>query len=383
MAGCICGFEMDPRAAYLHVPFCRRRCGYCNFTVVARRDDLIAAYLQALQRELSWLRVPRVVETLFLGGGTPTHLPAADLACLLRLARSWFVLTPDYEFSIEANPSDLTADKIAILTQAGVNRISLGVQSFDDAKLAQLERDHRRQQALDAVATVAGRFRSVAVDLIFAVPGETLDVWEADLQTMLALRLDHVSTYGLTFDKGSAFWGRRARGPLVAVDEERERAMYETAIDTLSQAGWDHYEVSNFARPGQHCRHNQTYWRGGSYFAAGPGAARFVDGWRETNHRSTTKYLQRVLAGQSPVAERERLAPEDAARERLVFGLRMLAGVDCRTFHEQTGFHVERLVGRAVADCMRWGLLEMVDERLRLTRRGLLVSDAIWPHFLG
>jgi oxygen-independent coproporphyrinogen-3 oxidase len=167
------------------------------------------------------------------------------------------------------------------------------------------------------------------------------------------------------------------------VDEELERAMYEAAIDTLARAGWEHYEVSNFARPGQRCRHNQTYWRGGSYFAAGPGAARFVDGWRETNHRSTTKYVQRVLAGQSPVAERERLAPADAARERLVFGLRMLEGVDCRAFCEQTGFHVERLVGQAVANCVRWGLLEMVGERLRLTRRGLLVSDAIWPHFLG
>ncbi|MCY2993954.1 MAG: radical SAM family heme chaperone HemW [Planctomycetota bacterium] len=373
---------MHPRAAYIHVPFCLRRCGYCNFTVMAGRDDLVESYLQAMERELSWLETPREVDTLFFGGGTPTYLRPAQLQRLIALARTWFPLAAGYEFSVEANPADLRSEQVDVLVQGGVNRISLGVQSFDDGKLAVLERDHRRREIERAWDLVANRFSSVAIDLIFAAPGETPETWRADLQAALDKAPAHLSTYGLTFDKGAAFWGRRERGQLRAVDEEAEREMYELTIETLTQAGFEHYEVSNFARSGQRCRQNVTYWQGGSYFAAGPGAARFVAGWRETNHRSTSTYLKRVLAGCSPVAERERLGPADAARERLVFGLRMLEGVERARFREQTGFAVEDLVGAVLPDILQLGFLEDIDDRLRLTRRGLLVSDSIWPSFL-
>ena len=374
---------MTPRAAYVHVPFCRRRCGYCNFTVVAGRDDLVADYLRAVELELRQLQTPREVDTLFFGGGTPTQLSPAALDQLCRLAREWFPLADGYEFSVESNPADLDESKLAVLQAAGVNRLSLGGQSFDDRKLESLERDHRCSQLQHAIGRCRPQFASLALDLIFAVPGETLEVWTADLQAAIAAGVDHVSTYGLTYEKGAAFWGRRQRGLLRPLDEEQERAMYEAAIDLLTAAGLEHYEVSNFARPGHRCRHNEVYWRGESYFAVGPGAARYVDGWREMNHRSTTTYLKRVLAGQSPVAERERLPPPDAARERLVFGLRMLEGVDRALFAAATGFQIDDLVGPALRRFVDQGLLEDTGGRVRLTRAGLLVSDALWPDLLS
>jgi oxygen-independent coproporphyrinogen-3 oxidase len=370
------------RSAYIHVPFCRHRCGYCNFTLVAGRDDLIDAYLGALDRELSWLGGPRPVKTLFLGGGTPTHLPPHQLERLLAIARERFVLDAGGEFSVEANPIDIDEERVRVLAAAGVNRISLGAQSFNSAKLKLLERDHSAEQIQAAIAHCRNSIASISLDLIFGVPDESLEDWQADLRSALALTPDHLSTYGLTFERGTSFWSRLQRGELGKTDEEIEGQMYEWAIDTLTAAGFEHYEVSNFARVGHRSRHNETYWTGGEFYAAGPGAARYIDGRREVNHRSTTTYLQRVLAGQSPVAESEQLGPEDAARERLVFGLRRLQGIDAAIFETSTGYSVETLGGPALREYLQLGFLKQEAAHLKLTRRGLLVSDALWPAFL-
>lgn len=371
-----------PRAAYIHVPFCRHRCGYCNFTLVAGRDDLIGAYLDALERELSSLQTAREVDTLFLGGGTPTHLSVDQLRQLLRTILRWFPLASDAEFSVEANPVDIQAEKIGVLAEQGVNRLSLGVQSFADEKLATLERDHRREQIDSAVRLSRESIDSVALDLIFGVPGETRAAWQGDLEAALRLGPDHMSTYGLTFERGTSFWTRRLRQELAAIDEEDERWMYETAIEMLVAAGFEHYEVSNFAQPAKRCRHNENYWLGGGYYAAGPGAASFIGGTRSMNHRSTTTYIQRLRAGHSPIAESETLGPEDAARERLVFGLRRLEGVARAAFSAATGFDMDQLVGAEITRLVQQGLLDDQADRVRLTRTGLLLSDAIWPLIL-
>lgn len=372
----------EPRAGYVHVPFCVHRCGYCNFTVVAGRDDLISAYLQALAIELAALERPRPVETLFLGGGTPTHLPPAQLDSLLALVRRWFPLAAGGEFSVEANPGDLDADRTRVLAAHGVTRVTLGGQSFSPRKLTILERDHAPADIRASVELVRGFAASVGLDLIFAVPGETLAEWDADLDAAIALGVDHISTYGLTFEKGTTFWSRRAAGALQENAEDLQRELYERAIGRLTSAGYEHYEVSNFARPGHRCRHNEVYWAASEYWAAGPGAARYVEGRREVNHRSTTTWIRRLLAGQSPVAEAEQLDAEDRAREALVLGLRRLEGVRRDAFAARFGFAIDALFGRELARLVEQGLLNDDGQRVSLSRDGLLVSDAIWSRVL-
>ncbi|MHB8969540.1 MAG: radical SAM family heme chaperone HemW [Pirellulaceae bacterium] len=371
-----------PRAVYAHVPFCRHRCGYCNFTVVAGRPDLQDAYLWALTQEIQSLPQPREVDTLYIGGGTPTELDPPELAKLCDVLRGGFPPQPGYEWTIEANPHGLDRARLDILRAAGVNRISLGVQSFHPRKLELLERDHRAADVARIYPQVRAGFPSVSLDLICAVPGESLADWRADLRAALALDPDHLSIYGLTFEKGSTYWGRLLRGQLVPVDEETQRAMLEITWDTLAAEGWEHYEVSNFARPGQRSRHNEVYWKGESYFAVGPGASRYVNGRRETNHRSVTTYLHRMGAGQSPVADTDVLPPVDRAREMLVFRLRMLEGITRQEFLHRTGFVLDAVAGAALQKFTALGLLEDRDDRVRLTREGLLVSDALWPEFL-
>ncbi len=371
-----------PRAAYIHVPFCVHRCGYCNFTLIAGRDDLIEQYLIALERELSLLDGRRPVETLFIGGGTPTHLPPAALERLLSLVSKHFELASGGEFSVEANPFGLDTERMAILAPEGVTRLSLGAQSFSPEKLRLLERDHGPSDIARSVELARNAGLEVSLDLIFGAPGETLANWQSDLAAALHLEPDHISTYGLTFERGTTFWNRLSHGRIERLDEELERAMYAEAIEALGGAGFEHYEVSNFARPGHRCRHNEIYWAADEYYAAGPGAARYIGGRREMNHRSTTTWLKRVVAGKSPVAESETLSPEDRAREALVLGLRRLEGVDRSVFAARTGYDIDALVGREVPMLVELGLLRDEAGRIRLTREGLFVSDAIWPAFL-
>ena len=374
----------QPTAAYVHVPFCRHRCGYCNFTLIAGRDDLIAGYLEALELELSLLETPRPVETIFLGGGTPSHLPPDALRRLLRLVEYWFPLAAAGEFSMEANPLDLTDARLRELELSAVTRISLGVQSFRSDKLRVLERDHNGDDVRAVVRAIADRSRwSTSLDLIFGAPGESLDDWNRDLEEAVSLRPDHISLYGLTIERGTSFWSRRLKGELCSQEEEAEREMYLAAIDCLTAVGYEHYETSNFARPGHRCRHNETYWAAREYYGAGPGAARYIDGVRSSNHRSTTTWLTRLRAGQSPVDETESLGPEDKAREALVLGLRRVQeGVDRRAFIAEFGYDVDVLGGLELPKLIDSGLLENVGGRLRLTREGLLLSDWIWSKFL-
>lgn len=377
-----CFTRSPPRSAYIHIPFCRHRCGYCNFTVVAGRDDLAERYLDALAREISSLGTPRQVDTIYIGGGTPTRLAVGDLQRLLSVVLEWFPPASGYEFTVESNPLDLDKHKSALLAEYGVTRISLGVQSFQEDKLKLLERDHRERDILRAYELAQLYFDTVSLDLIFATPGETISTWCADLRFATRLSPQHVSTYGLTFEKGTLFWNRRNRGELQGVPEELERSMYELAIDHLKTSDYEHYEVSSFARTNQYCKHNNQYWNGSGYYAAGAGACRFVDGRRETNHRSVTTYIKRVLRGDSSVAHHETLSLEESARERLVLGLRTLSGIDRRQFAVETGCDLESLAGNVIDRYVQLGMLHDDGLRIRLTRKGLMLSDAIWPDLI-
>ncbi len=374
--------EAEPRSAYIHVPFCVHRCGYCDFTLIARRDDLIDAYLEALAIDLARLQRPREVDTLFFGGGTPTHLPVPQLARLMMLARRWFPPAPGAEICVEANPAGLDDDKIAVLTDAGVNRVSLGVQSFDTKVLELLERDHRGSDIPAVVERVRRSIPNLGLDLIFGVPGQTLELWQTTVSTALALEPTHLSTYGLTFEKGTAFQSRLNKGLLQRCDEESEREMYAHTMDELPHAGFEQYELSNFARPGFRCRHNEVYWAGRPFFGFGPGAARYAQGRRELNHRSVTTWINRVLAGNSPIADSEELSPEERARELVMLNLRRGDGLVLAQFHEQTGFDFDQLAGDALPRHLRQGLLEECDGHVRLTREGRFLADTVFTQYL-
>ena len=373
-----------PRSLYVHVPFCRHRCGYCNFTLIAGRDERIEDYLRALRVELETVPLAAPLDTLFFGGGTPTHLPLRQLERLWTAVLERVALQSDAEVCFEANPSDLLDDeKLKLLSSLGVNRVSLGVQSLQPRKLRLLERDHDAATVTQVVERARGLFRSLSIDLIFATPEETLSDWLADLSQALALPIDHLSTYSLTIEKGTRFWNRWRAGFLQRAEEDLEAMLYEATIDQVVSRGWEHYEVSNFARPEHRSRHNEVYWTDRGYYAVGPGAARFVDGVRSVNHRSTFTWLRRLAEGTSPVEEQETIDAEQRARDRFVFGLRRLEGIDLREFQRVTGIEASQLAPRAWDRCLEQGWLEITDSsRLRLTRAGLLISDSLWGDFL-
>ena len=371
-----------PHAAYLHVPFCHHRCGYCNFTLIANRDDLIEKYLTALQLELEGLDEHGSVATLFIGGGTPTYLSDEKLKQLLDLTIAWFPLEIGGEFSIEANPGDITESKAAILSAAGVTRVSIGAQSFDPQKLKHLDRFHSPSDVSLAVGILRKYGLDISIDLIFGAPNETLKVWKKDVRETLLLRPDHISTYGLTYEKGTYFYNQLVHGEINPVSEHLDLQMYQYGINTIKQAGFEHYEISNFSRPGYRCRHNESYWKLKGHFAVGAGAARFVRGRRETNHRSTTTYIKKLLAGESPVAFQEELSAEASAREAIVFGLRCREGISLSDFYRSTGFDLHELLKNPLDHFLRQGFLSLENNQLRLTKKGLYISDSLWPEFL-
>jgi oxygen-independent coproporphyrinogen-3 oxidase len=382
---------MRPRHAYVHVPFCRHRCGYCDFTLVAGRDDLVDRYFAAVARELE--RIPRAaaspdgwaclqLDTLYLGGGTPSHLGVDGLRTLFAILRERLRPVAGAEVSLEANPLDVTAEFVAAARDCGVTRVSLGGQSLDAATLRALDRDHEPDDVRRAVGLLHDAGLVVSLDLMTAAPGQSLAAVEADLAAAVALGPEHVSVYCLTWEQGTAFAAARRRGDLAAAPDELERAMFEAAIDRLEAAGYEHYEVSNFARPGHRCRHNEAYWDCRPWEAVGPGAARFDGRTRTTNHRSTTTWMTRVLAGEDFSGDVDAMSIEDAARERLVVGLRRRDGVDRAAFRAASGCELDAVAGPAVARWVAAGLANDLGPHVRLTRTGLLVSDTLWADVL-
>ena len=374
--------NLPARHAYIHVPFCRHRCGYCDFTLVAGRDDLIDRYFAALAKDVERVREPLELATVYLGGGTPSHLGPAGLRRLFGILHERLRPAADAEVTVEANPLDVTADFVAACRDVGATRVSLGGQSLDAATLKALDRDHAPDDVRAAVARLLDAGLVVSLDIMTAAPGQTLAAVAADLAAAAALGVQHVSVYCLTWEPGTAFEVQRGKGLLRQADESVEQSMFELAIDRLEAAGYEHYEVSNFARPGFRCRHNEAYWDCRPWEAFGPGAARFDGRTRITNHRSTTAWINKMLAGEHATGDVDAMTDEQAARERIVVGLRRRDGLDRDAFRAASGFAVDSLVGPAVARWVEQGLATDVGGRIRLTRAGLLVSDALWADVL-
>ncbi len=374
----------QPSALYIHVPFCRHRCGYCNFTLVANRDYLVPDYLRALQREMQQVDPPLPLETVYLGGGTPSRLSAGALASLLGLIDRYFPLHDDCEFTIEANPEDLPGRIGMVIESSRINRISLGVQSFQAGRLRLLDRDHTAGQIQRAIEFARRTVAGLSLDLIFGVPGDTAAIWKQDLENAIDSGAGHLSTYELTIEKGTRFWNRQQKRQVVRGTDDELADLYELTLATLGPAGLAQYEVSSFARPGQRSRHNQVYWSGDSWIGLGPGAAGLLNQTRYTNHRSVTRYLREVLAHRSAREESWPLSRAEWVLDQIVFGLRRLQGVDLRDWTTRTGFSLSAIVQPGAIESLKQsGLLDRSTDTLKLTRAGLLHGDYVCQQLLN
>ncbi len=372
-----------PVSLYVHVPFCRHRCGYCNFALVANRPYLVQRYLRAIESELSQLPDMAPLRTLYFGGGTPSHLDETDFGQLMSAVTKHIPLGPVVEISLEANPQDVTPERVALWRSLGVTRVSLGVQSFESAKLKILERDHDRHQIELAVKLLKQASLTISLDLIFGTPGETIDNWMGELEKANALPIHHLSTYELTYEKGTVFWNRMQRGELQRLDEDLRGDLYAATIDFLRQNDWQQYEISSFSRDGNRCRHNVNYWNGNSWLAVGPSAASYFQGQRWTNHASPVRYLQLIEANQSAIAFHEQLPPNAAARELLAVGLRQIDGINIREYCYFAGMSPQSAAGNAIDRLIDLGMLEVGPEIIKLTRSGLMVYDSIAAELLA
>ena len=370
------------RHAYVHVPFCRHRCGYCDFTLVAGRDDLFENYFTALGVELKRLHQPAQLDTLYLGGGTPTHVGPNGVRRLFSEFHDTLKYSAAAEVTIEANPLDITESMIEAFHACGINRVSLGVQSLNSTTLETLDRDHREGDVRQVMSLLGKSGLTVSVDLIIAVPEQTLDLVARDVEDIVSLSPHHVSVYCLTWETGTGFWGKRQRGVLTPVGEDLEREMYELVIDRLAVAGYQQYEVSNFAQPAMTCRHNEAYWDCRAWEAFGPGAARFDGLKRTTNVRSVSSWIRKLLNGQNVTGHVDTMTSEEAARERLVLGLRRQCGVERGAFFQASGFDVDDLAQKPIQKWIAAGFAVDDGCRIRLTRSGMLVSDSLWPAVL-
>jgi oxygen-independent coproporphyrinogen-3 oxidase len=366
-----------PGGLYVHIPFCAHHCGYCDFAVTAGQDHLIDPYLEALELEIRRTPVEAPVDTIFIGGGTPTLLSPAQLQRLAGMIRNHFPTREGFEFSIESTPESITAEKVAVLADHGLTRFSLGVQSFDGGTLGALDRHHSGEMVAPAVELIRRRVTNFSLDLIFGAPGQDAAAWENDLRRGVALGSTHFSTYGLTYEKGTPLWKQRERGQVIALGESDELQLYKLAADFLGAAGFEHYEISNFARPGHRSRHNEKYWANEAHHGIGVGAVRYVHGRREHNRRNTRDYIKAVFAGESPVFQAEELNPFERAQETLAVQMRRSDGVFRPAFLSQTGYSVAEIAKKRFAPMIAAGLVTDQEDRLSLTFAGKCVADGL------
>ncbi|MBI2901413.1 MAG: radical SAM family heme chaperone HemW [Planctomycetes bacterium] len=365
---------MAPWGIYVHVPFCAKRCPYCHFVLVESDGSLHERFVGRVCREIedSPHRPPEVA-SLYFGGGTPSMLEPAQVARIVE--KAWTVLgAPRGEVALEANPDGLTRERLEGYRGAGINRLSLGVQALDDGELRALGRTHTTADAREAYRLSCGVFEDVGVDLIFGLPGQDFG---RTLDRVLEWSPTHVSLYGLTYEPGTEFARRRDRGEMKPLEPGHEAEMYSLAMDRLGAAGYRHYELSNFAKPGFESRHNLGYWDGRPYLGFGPGAHSYVPHRRWWNLSNVNRYLDAA----DPVMGSEELTEGQRVLERIFLGLRRDVGVDLLAFQEEFGVGLLTRFRPQVAELGALGLVEVEEGRFRLTRKGRLVADAVTARF--
>lgn len=384
------------RHLYVHIPFCAAKCNYCAFYSVPAQEARVERFLKALAREIEQVAERLEPETLFFGGGTPSILTERQLERLLTHMHGCIpalrsritsheppTTSRDFEWTLEMNPATVSIEKARLLRAFGVNRASLGVQSFDDTLLRRLGRIHTAAMARESISTLreAG-FSNLNLDFIFAIPGQTPAQWEHTLRQAIAMEPQHLSTYELTYEDDTPLFRQLEARGIKRPDEETAIAMHERMLAVTAEAGFRQYEISNIARPGRECRHNLNTWRGGDYVGVGPSACGFVDGWRYQNVPDIDAYVARIESGQPPSDHAERLSPRARAGELAAFALRMNEGVGATAFEQQTGFRLDQLWPEALGDLVSQKLVEWNGTRLSLTPRGRQLADTVAEAFI-
>jgi oxygen-independent coproporphyrinogen-3 oxidase len=385
-----------PLSLYVHIPFCRAKCDYCDFNSYAGQEHLIPAYARALAQEARlWSEASggRPVETVYFGGGTPSLVPLDEMRLITGALGECFALAAEAEVSLEANPGTVDEAYLRGLRGLGFNRLSLGVQSFDDGELRALGRIHSAEEAREAYeAARAAGFENVNLDLIFGLPAQAIGQWRRSLEEALALRPEHLSLYALTVEEGTPLAREVAQGSITAPDPDVQADMYTWAEDRLARRGYEHYELSNWALPGRRCRHNLTYWENREYVGLGAGAHSHVDGVRFANAVVPAEYLRLIgeagasgemsLAGMRQVVSVERVDEALAMADTLILGLRLVEGVSLSGFRERFGVELSERYADRLGELLDSGLIETADGRLRLTSRGRLLGNEVFQRFL-
>ena len=364
---------------YIHIPFCKRRCIYCDFFSTTQSEKK-SAYVRALCRELEMRRdyvEGEEIETIYLGGGTPSQLTEEELKAIFSSIYHIYKVKEDAEITLEANPDDLTPEYVAMLRQLPVNRISMGIQTFQEETLKLLHRRHTATQAIEAFRRCreAG-FQNISIDLMYGLPGETLDTWKADLQQAIDLCPEHISAYHLIYEEGTALWKLREQHQVEEADEDLSVSLFTTLIDRLSEAGYQHYEISNFCLPGLHSRHNSSYWTSKKYLGCGPSAHSFNGVSRQWNVASLEGYIKGVEEGVLDY-EVEELDLYTRYNDYVLTSIRTCWGMSLSKLRSEFGEELYRYCMRMAKPHEDQGVLENREGVLRLTRKGIFVSDGI------
>ena len=370
-----------PTSAYVHIPFCTQICYYCDFSKVFIKNQPVDAYLQALIREFESYKIEQL-RTLYIGGGTPTAISAEQLDYLLSHLTKNLDLSQLEEFTIEANPGDLTPDKIAVLEKSAVNRISLGVQTFNDKQLKRIGRSHNEAQIYESIDSLKGAgFDNISIDLIYALPGQTMADVKENVAKAIALDIPHLSLYSLILEHHTVFMNKMRRGKLNLPTEDLEADMFDYIIAKLESHGFEHYEISNFTKPGRESRHNLMYWDNAEYYGVGAGASGYVDGVRYRNRGPIQHYLKGVAQG-NPRLEEEVLTKQEMMEEEFFLGIRKKEGVSISRFEEKFAENFSNRYGDIVEKLTRDGLVQVTDGRLRMTKKGLFLGDTVAEKFI-
>lgn len=375
--------DMIPKALYIHIPFCVKKCRYCDFNSMVSESNIVDNYLMAIDKELSALNGKYTFSTVYIGGGTPSVLTENQLERLLCSVARSIPINEIQEYTIEVNPGTVKENKVRLLKESLVNRISLGVQSFQDRQLTFLGRIHVSDDARKAFALLRmNGFDNINIDLIFGCPGQTLEDWENDLKTAVGLYPAHISTYSLTYEEGTPLTSDLVSGVIGRLDESIELEMYKAAISYLTQNGYKHYEISNFAKDGCECSHNYFYWKNMGYVGIGAGAYSYIGGIRTSNEKDVLKYIEGLGTDKNTQSFAEYLLPDKCASETVIMSLRLRQGIANSDFYERFGYKLEDQFGEQIKKLMRDKLISYDDEGLRLTEKGLFVADTVLTEFV-